>query len=87
LPALPKAWPGGSVTGLKARGGYTVSLDWKSGTLARISLLSALGGPCRLRLGDRTALFEMRPRDRLVLGPGLEQLSETAGEPIGTSTR
>jgi alpha-L-fucosidase 2 len=49
LPALPGAWPDGSVQGLRARGGYDVSLFWKNGqvTLAEIHAAKS-GGTLRV---------------------------------------
>jgi len=38
LPALPTAWQNGSISGLRARGGYEVSLAWQNGTLTTIDL-------------------------------------------------
>jgi alpha-L-fucosidase 2 len=51
LPALPSAWPAGTVTGLRARGGFeVVALRWEQGRLASLTVRSALGGNLRLRL-------------------------------------
>ncbi|HBL71919.1 MAG TPA: hypothetical protein DD409_02955, partial [Bacteroidales bacterium] len=49
LPALPKAWSEGQVSGLKARGAFEVNLSWKAGRLAKGLLTSEKGQLCRLR--------------------------------------
>ncbi len=49
LPALPGSWSTGSVSGLKARGGFTVDMSWKDGKLTTGTIHSALGGQCLIR--------------------------------------
>jgi alpha-L-fucosidase 2 len=54
LPALPKAWPDGSVRGLRARGNYTVDIAWKQGTLVSASVLSPVTGKATVRYGAKS---------------------------------
>jgi alpha-L-fucosidase 2 len=51
LPALPDAWQSGSVSGLRAIGGFEiVDMKWQQGKLTRLVIRSLLGGNCRLRV-------------------------------------
>jgi alpha-L-fucosidase 2 len=54
LPALPKVWSNGSVSGLCARGGFDVDMIWADGKLTKTTVRSKLGNPCRIRVGERS---------------------------------
>ncbi|HEY1661622.1 MAG TPA: glycoside hydrolase family 95 protein [Verrucomicrobiae bacterium] len=49
LPALPKEWPNGSISGLCARDGFEVDLKWSHGALTQAVIRSKLGEPCVIR--------------------------------------
>lgn len=53
LPALPSAWKEGSFKGLRARGGFVVNAEWKSGKLVKTELASDKGGSARIKAGGR----------------------------------
>lgn len=50
LPALPASWPEGSVAGLRARGGFTIGMSWRGGSLDRALVSADLDAECRIRV-------------------------------------
>ncbi|WP_240041106.1 glycosyl hydrolase family 95 catalytic domain-containing protein [Paenibacillus ginsengarvi] len=56
LPALPAAWPSGRMTGLRARGGMEVDLEWRDGRLVRALLGASRTGVCSIRTGIPLAI-------------------------------
>lgn len=51
LPALPAAWPDGSVRGLRARGGAVVDIDWADGEATYVGLTATRTRALTLRSG------------------------------------
>ena len=72
LPALPTAWPDGSVHGLRDRGGFTVDITWKSGRLAEARIKSDNGNPLRVRCGKLTLEKKLDKGQTLVVGGELK---------------
>ncbi len=65
LPALPAKWTEGSISGLRARGGFEIKeMVWKGGKLDHVVILSTLGGNLRVR-----ALTPLQTADGAPLTP------------------
>ena len=72
LPALPASWKDGSVSGLKARGGYEVSISWKDGKMTSCEIKSEFGHPFTVRYAGKTKDFTLAAGKSVKFGPGLE---------------
>jgi alpha-L-fucosidase 2 len=72
LPALPVEWPIGQVTGLRARGGYTVDIAWKNWRLDSATIHAAEAGPVMVRYGKHVVDLNTKSGDILKLDGNLK---------------
>jgi alpha-L-fucosidase 2 len=75
LPALPSAWPAGSVKGLRARGGFEVDVTWRDGKLVSARIVAVQKGQksVTIRCGDRTAELAIKSGGEVWLNAELQR--------------
>ncbi|MCR2807047.1 glycoside hydrolase family 95 protein [Paenibacillus soyae] len=56
LPALPGAWPSGHARGLRARGGFELSIAWRDGRLSEASIRADRSAPCAIRVTEEVVV-------------------------------
>jgi alpha-L-fucosidase 2 len=71
LPALPSAFAAGSASGLRARGGFEVSLAWKAGKLERAEVLARASRPLTIRYAGKEVKVAAVAGRTYRFGPGL----------------
>jgi alpha-L-fucosidase 2 len=62
LAALPTAWPNGSVKGLKARGNFTVDVEWKDGRVSHYRIGASEAREVRVRIDTEVRTICAEPR-------------------------
>jgi len=84
LPALPKAWRGGAVKGLRARGAVEVDLTWADGKATQAVLRAKVNGEHRLRPPRGQQIVSVLENGRkirfMVAGDGVVRLTMNAGK-------
>jgi alpha-L-fucosidase 2 len=79
LPALPDAWKNGAISGIKARGNFTVAIDWKEGKLSKARVVAVLGGTCRISAPQPIKIIEVSSKK--ATGGNDNKLNTSYGQP------
>jgi alpha-L-fucosidase 2 len=81
LPALPKQWPNGAVSGFRAKGGFDIDMEWKNSALAKAVIKANYDKPCRIRTKTSVKVFSKdKPVETAVLDENLIEFDAKAGE-------
>ncbi len=86
LPALPSAWPTGSIKGICARGGFDVNIIWKDKKLKSTLIYSKSGKQCRIRPGIPVKIMCDNKQVKTTIQDGALFFLTTAGKAYQINT-
>lgn len=67
LPALPDSWADGSISGLRARGGFELSFSWKNGEVTGLKISSENGGKTQVICNGKSIEVSLKPGEKRAL--------------------
>ena len=67
LPALPDAWQSGKITGLRARGGYTVDQEWNNGMLKKAVIYPDYDSEAKVRYLGKTIQVKLKAGEKMII--------------------
>lgn len=73
LPALPAEWKNGRVSGLRARGGAEIDMEWQNGRLCKVKIHSLTGNPLTVLYQGETVDLQLKAGESVVLNEMLER--------------
>ena len=83
LPALPKAWTTGSISGLRSRGAVGVDISWRDGRATSVVLRPKINGVHKIRIPKEQQIAGVSLKDKTVpfesAGDGTVKLAMTGG--------
>ena len=65
LPALPSVWQTGSISGICARGGYTIDMSWRDGQITSLVLYAKKPGSVTLSFNGNKKVVKMRKAGKI----------------------
>ncbi|MGI6574155.1 MAG: glycosyl hydrolase family 95 catalytic domain-containing protein [Fermentimonas sp.] len=73
LPALPVDWKNGRVSGLRARGGAEIDMEWQNGQLCKVKIHSLTGLPLTVLYQGKSVDLRLKVGESVILNETLER--------------